>query len=70
MPKSFQWKNEKGNRNEIFNKKIIGNQDMIIADGGENRIFQTLWWRTFRYVEMKLKTKDEPLKICDFQVFS
>ncbi len=62
----FNDKKEKGNRNEIDNKKIIGNQDIIIADGGENRTFQTLWWRTFRYVEMEIQTKDEPLTINDF----
>src|SRR5665647_851642 len=51
----------KGNRNDIENKHIIGNSDVIICDGENNRVFQTLWWRTFRYVEMEIETKDEPL---------
>ena len=62
----FNDKMEKGNRNEIKDKKIIGNQDKIISDGGYNRIFQTLWWRTFRYVQMNIKTGDEPITINDF----
>ena len=59
----FNDKMEKGNRNDIKNKKIVGNQDKIITDGGNKRIFQTLWWRTFRYVQMEIKTSNEPLTI-------
>lgn len=67
----FNNKMEKGNRNVINNKKITGNQDIIIGDGGNNRIFQTLWWRTFRYVEMDIETASEPLTINDFHsIFS
>jgi alpha-L-rhamnosidase len=61
---------EKGNRNEIINKRIIGNQDVIIADGAEQRIFQTLWWRTFRYIEIEITSKEEPLTIHDFYSIS
>ncbi|MDP4201094.1 MAG: alpha-L-rhamnosidase N-terminal domain-containing protein [Bacteroidota bacterium] len=61
----------KGNRNDIENKQITGNSDIVISDGGNNRIFQTLWWRTFRYVEMEITTKDEPLIVNDFSsIFS
>jgi hypothetical protein len=61
----------KGNRNEIENKQIIGNSDIIICDGGNNRTFQTLWWRTFRYVEMEIETKDELFVLNDFSsIFS
>ncbi len=62
----FNDKMEKGNRNDIKDKRIIGNQDKIISDGGKDRTFQTLWWRTFRYVQMKIKTGDEPMTINDF----
>ena len=61
----------KGNRNDIENKQIKGNSDVIICDGANNRIFQTLWWRTFRYVEMEIETKEEPLVLNDFySIFS
>jgi alpha-L-rhamnosidase len=67
----FDSNGNKGNRNEIENKQIIGNSDIIICDGGNSRIFQTLWWRTFRYVEMEIETKDEPLVLNDFSsIFS
>jgi hypothetical protein len=61
----------KGNRNDIENKHITGNSDIIICDGENNRIFQTLWWRTFRYIEMEIETKNEPLVLNDFySIFS
>lgn len=61
----------KGNRNDIENKQILGNADVIICDGGNNRIFQTLFWRTFRYIEIEIETKDEPLELNDFySIFS
>jgi len=61
----------KGNRNDIENKHIIGNSDLISCDGANKRIFQTLWWRTFRYVEMEIETKDEALVLNDFySIFS
>ncbi|HLP15244.1 MAG TPA: alpha-L-rhamnosidase C-terminal domain-containing protein [Bacteroidota bacterium] len=59
-------KGEKGNRNDIDRKHIIGNKDIIIADGGDYRTFSTLWWRTFRYVEMTVETHDEPLSLQEF----
>ncbi|PJJ08137.1 alpha-L-rhamnosidase-like protein [Flavobacterium sp. 1] len=64
-------KGNKGNRNDIENKQITGNSDVIICDGENNRIFQTLWWRTFRYIEMEVETKEEPLVLNDFySIFS
>jgi len=57
---------KKGNRNDIEKKQITGNSDVIICDGGNNRIFQTLWWRAFRYIEMEIETKDEQLILNDF----
>ena len=53
----------KGNRNEIVNKKIIGNSDIFIADGGNLRTFTTLWFRTFRYLQIEIETMEEPLII-------
>jgi alpha-L-rhamnosidase len=67
----FDKNGNKGNRNDIENKQITGNSDVVICDGGNNRIFRTLWLRTFRYIEMEIETKDEPLIINDFySIFS
>jgi alpha-L-rhamnosidase len=67
----FDSAGNKGNRNDIENKHILGNSDVIICDGGNNRIFQTLFWRTFRYVELEIETKEEPLVVNDlFSIFT
>ena len=51
----------KGNRDVVDGKVMWGNYDTIEVDGGENRLFEPLWWRCFRYVELEITTKDEPL---------
>ena len=55
----------KGNRNEIDGKSISGVRDIFFPDGGDDRRFQTLWFRTYRYVQMDIETADEPLQIHD-----
>lgn len=59
-------KNEKGNRNDVKDKEIKGYTDLFLPDGGMDRTFTTLWIRTFRYVELDIKTSDNALIINDF----
>jgi len=54
---------QKGNRNEIEGRHIDGVTDEFIADGGNARSFQSLWWRTWRYLQVEITTKDAPLKL-------
>lgn len=55
----------KGNRNEIEGKRIAGVQDAFFPDGGAGRRFQTLWFRTYRYVQLDIVTADDPLRLHD-----
>lgn len=64
----FDEQGQKGNRNDINGKKMIGNYDDFIADGGDSRIFSPLWFRTYRYLQVDIETRDEPLLI--HQLFS
>ena len=57
----------KGNRNEIEGKRFVGQHDEFVADGGANRMFRPLWWRTWRYLDLNIETKDAPLIINDFR---
>lgn len=59
-------KREKGNRSDIEGKTILGKQDVFVADGGKGRLFSTLTFRTWRYVQIDIQTKAEPLRIEDF----
>jgi alpha-L-rhamnosidase len=56
---------EKGNRNEVDGKTMIGRMDSIISDGSINQFFTTLNWRTYRYVQLKIITKETPLVLDD-----
>lgn len=56
---------EKGNRNEVEGKIFMGRKDSIISDGSKEQSFTTLWWRTYRYIQLRIVTKEEPLIIDD-----
>ena len=56
---------EKGNRNEIEGKEFIGNYDEFVLDGGTRRVFRPLWWRTYRYLQLEIETRDEPVTVED-----
>ncbi len=56
---------DKGNRDSIEGKMIVGRFDSIISDGSIGQQFTTLAWRTFRYIQLHVVTKDEPLIIDD-----
>jgi alpha-L-rhamnosidase len=55
----------KGNRNEIEGKKLVGRKDSITSDGSQNQTFTTLSWRTYRYVQINITTKETPLVLED-----
>lgn len=52
----------KGNRNEIAGRHIAGLRDVIFSDGNA-RSYRTLWWRTWRYLQVEVTTGDQPLTI-------
>jgi hypothetical protein len=62
----FDAKGNKGNRNEIENKTIQGYADLFLPDGGSARLFRPLWFRTWRYLQLEIETKDEALVLNDF----
>ena len=55
----------KGDRNVIAGKTISGRKDSIISNGALHQAFTTLTYRTYRYLELKVETADEPLVIDD-----
>lgn len=57
----------KGNRNEVEGKEFVGYYDIFTADGGSRRLFRPLWWRTYRYIDLKIETKGEPLVVEDLR---
>jgi len=52
-----------GSRDSIAQKEFLGYQDRVRCDGRKDYVFTPLWWRTWRYVQLEIETKDEPLEI-------
>ncbi len=59
-----EWK--KGNRNDTAGKEILGYYDIVVPDGGAQRVFRPLGQKTFRYIQLDITTGDEALSIEDF----
>ncbi|MFX0555413.1 alpha-L-rhamnosidase C-terminal domain-containing protein [Maribacter sp. CXY002] len=56
----------KGNRNKVDGKIFIGKKDSILSNGTQKQVYSPLWWRTYRYVQLTVKTQNEPMTINDF----
>jgi hypothetical protein len=54
---------KKGNRNEIAGRHIEGITDQFISGGQDSAIFEPLWWRTWRYLQIEVTTTSDPLKL-------
>jgi alpha-L-rhamnosidase len=61
---------DKGNRNEIEGKHLLGLSDLVLPDGGAGRVFEPLWWRTWRFLELEIETAAEPLVIDRLEAFA
>jgi alpha-L-rhamnosidase len=63
--KNWRAQGKKGNRNEIEGKRFVGRKDSLISDGSDKQQFTPFNWRTYRYMQLIVQTKDEPLTIDD-----
>ncbi len=52
----------KGKRDEVIGKYFYGPHDRFVLEGGTERAYDTLWWRSGRYVELIIKVADEPVE--------
>lgn len=56
----------KGDRNEVGDRQAIGLEDTFLPDGSPARVFEPLWWRVWRYVEIAVDTAEQPLTLESF----
>ncbi len=62
---------QKGNRNNVTDKILLGRKDSLISDGTVGQQFTPLTYRTYRYLQLSIKTQDEPLVLDDiYSVFT
>ncbi|MBV9441967.1 MAG: hypothetical protein JO217_04670, partial [Acidobacteriaceae bacterium] len=57
----------KGNRNQVEGKLLLGRFDTFLPDGGDNRLFRPLFWRTYRYLQLEADTGNAPLLVEDIR---
>ena len=55
----------KENRNDIDGKIFVGRKDVLFSNGTKEQSFTSLAFRTYRYIEVVVVTKNEPLVIDD-----
>jgi alpha-L-rhamnosidase len=58
----YDEKGNKGNRNEITGKHILGLRDDFLTDGA-TRTFMPLTWKTWRFLQLDITTAEEELKV-------
>ncbi|MCP3735911.1 hypothetical protein M9979_13630 [Sphingomonas sp. RP10(2022)] len=59
---------KKGDRALVGDRSVYGIHDTFLPDG-RPRTFETLWWRTWRYAEIAVETKDAPLVLKGLRAF-
>jgi alpha-L-rhamnosidase len=59
----YDAKHHRGNRGEVGDRQALGQFDQFVTDGGSRRVFMPLWFRTWRYLSIKVKTGDAPLRL-------
>jgi alpha-L-rhamnosidase len=65
----FDSRQQRSNRSEVGDRVALGVTDEFIPDGAEARSFMPLWWRTWRYVELRIHTGSDPLTLVGFHTF-
>jgi len=60
----FDDNNQKYHRDSVKGLQIKGYYDAFYPDGA-SRHFESLWYKTYRYVQLNIETSDEPLVIND-----
>lgn len=60
----FDKNNRKRHRDSIQNLELKGYYDQFFFNGDELQV-ETLWFKTFRYIQLEIETQEEPLVIKD-----
>jgi len=55
--------NQKGDRDAVGDRSALGLTDRFLPDGGADRTFEPLWWRTWRYLGLDITTGSTPLTL-------
>jgi hypothetical protein len=59
----------KTHRDRVDELILWGYHDTYNLEGGKNRFYVPLWFRTYRYLQIDIETKGDPLQIQEFYSF-
>jgi alpha-L-rhamnosidase len=59
----YDQKEHKGDRDDVGDRVARGLADSFLPEGGAHRVFEPLWWRTWRYLDLDIQTTGEPLQL-------
>lgn len=65
----FDKEKHKGDRDAVDDRLALGLSDSFLPDGGANRTFEPLWWRTWRYLDLDIETAAEPVQLNSLQAW-
>lgn len=65
----YNQKQERFDRAAVEGLQVIGLHDNYIADGGSQHTYTSLWWRTWRFVQLHIKTGAQPLTLERLRTF-
>jgi hypothetical protein len=65
----YDSRHRRTDRSAIESRVVNGLTDDYIADGGTKRTFTSLWWRTWRFVQLHIQTASEPLQLQSFRTY-
>lgn len=57
------WNNDKGNRDELWGKYLVTQDDEIRPDGSANARYAPLWWQAGLYLQLLIVNGDAPLTL-------
>lgn len=60
----------KGNRNVVAGKSWLGFGDLYVCSGRDDEQGPALWWRSGRYLRVRIRTQDEPIAMTRLRVLT
>ena len=60
---------KRSQRDAVGDLTALGLTDVVLPDGGPSRSFMPLWWRTWRFLDLKIQTAAEPLQLDSAHTF-
>lgn len=60
---AWEMPSRKAHRDSVTDREVVGNYDVFISNGKSNQHYSPLWWRTWRYLKVKIMTKSDTLHL-------